>query len=172
MMTPEPVGPLTRLIDVRHLPPRGLAQRLEATPDECRALAEDFKLAAIRSLIGDYTISKTGKGVRVTGRITADVTQICVVSLDPFDSVIEEDVEIDFADTDTRQPEHAVEVSEYDPPDEIVNGRVDIGALTAEFLALGLDPYPKKPGVNFDEKTAREGEESPFAALEKLKKSD
>ncbi|WP_245410980.1 YceD family protein [Microvirga flavescens] len=172
MMTPDTVGPLTRLIDVRHLPPHGLAQRLEATPEECKALAEDFKLSAIRSLVGDYTIAKTGKGVRVTGRITADMTQICVVSLDPFDSILEEDVEIDFADTDTRQPEHAVEVSEYDPPDEIVNGRIDIGALTAEFLALGLDPYPKKPGVSFDEKYAHEGEESPFAALGKLKKGE
>ena len=32
-----------------------------------------------------------------------------------------------------------------DPPDEIVNGRIDLGRVTAEFLALGLDPFPRKP---------------------------
>ena len=28
--------------------------------------------------------------------------------------------------------------------------QIDLGALAAEFLALGLDPYPRKPGVAFD----------------------
>lgn len=168
-MTPNAVGPFTRSVDAVHLPPRGAAMRIEATPAECTALADDFKLAAIRSLIGDYTLTKTGKGVRVAGRVTADVTQICVVTLEPFDSIIEEDVEVDFSETDTRQPEHAVEVSEYDPPDEIVNGRIDLGSLTAEFFALGLDPYPRKPGAAF-EPGHEPKEESPFAALGKLKK--
>ena len=30
-----------------------------------------------------------------------------------------------------------------------MNGRIDLGQLAAEFLALGLDPYPRKPGVEF-----------------------
>ena len=36
-----------------------------------------------------------------------------------------------------------------DAPDPIVDGKIDLGALAAEFLALGLDPYPRKPGVAF-----------------------
>ena len=51
------------------------------------------------------------------------------------------------------------EMHDYEPPDEIVNGQIDLGALTAEFLVLGLDPYPRKPGVDFqfrgDEETDR-----------------
>ena len=45
--------------------------------------------------------------------------------------------------------EPPTEMHDYEPPDEIVNGQIDLGALTAEFLALGLDPYPRKPGVDF-----------------------
>ena len=60
-----------------------------------------------------------------------------------------------------------------DPPDLIVNGLFDLGALAAEFLALALDPYPRKPGVSFVE-TAPEAEGpesvSPFAALRKIAK--
>ena len=34
-------------------------------------------------------------------------------------------------------------------PDEIMDGQIDLGALAAEFLVLGLDPYPRKPGADF-----------------------
>ena len=37
-----------------------------------------------------------------------------------------------------------------DPPEPIVNGAIDLGALAAEFLMLGLDPYPRKPGAVFE----------------------
>ncbi len=49
-----------------------------------------------------------------------------------------------------------------------MNGRIDFGALTAEFLALGLDPYPRKPGVAFEPVSAGE-EPLPFADLAALK---
>ena len=50
---------------------------------------------------------------------------------------------------------------------ELCNGRIDLGALTAEFLALGLDPYPRKPGVAFE--PHEEAAEKPLAALHRLK---
>jgi hypothetical protein len=59
-------------------------------------------------------------------------------------------------------------VGPQDPPDPIVNGQIDLGALAAEFLALNLDLYPRKPGVMFE--AANAGAEasaidSPFAVL-------
>ncbi|MGB7247021.1 MAG: DUF177 domain-containing protein, partial [Methylovirgula sp.] len=60
-------------------------------------------------------------------------------------------------------------VPERDPPDAIVDGMIDVGALAAEFLALGLDPYPKKPGVEFAPVTVpEESAGRPFDALKKL----
>ncbi len=42
-----------------------------------------------------------------------------------------------------------------DPPDPIIDGKIDLGALAAEFFALGLDPYPRKPGVAVDRRRRR-----------------
>ena len=50
-------------------------------------------------------------------------------------------------------------------PDPIVDGKIDLGALTAEFFALGLDPYPRKPGVSFESPEQPEASVSPFSAL-------
>ena len=38
-------------------------------------------------------------------------------------------------------------IDDEDEPDPIIDGKIDLGALAAEFFALGLDPYPRKPGV-------------------------
>lgn len=169
-MTAESVGPLSRPVDVMNLPPQGSLIRVTATEDECRALAKDFKLPAIHSLVGDYRLTGSAKGVHVTGRVTAAVTQTCVVTLDPFDSTIEEEVAVDFAEPSGMPAEPPTEMHEYEPPDEIVNGHVDLGAITAEFLALGLDPYPRKPGVDFEYRDERDEKDSPFAALSRLRR--
>ena len=62
-------------------------------------------------------------------------------------------------------------MADEDEPDPIVDGRIDIGALAAEFFALGLDPYPRKAGVAFERPAEPEGEATPFSAL-KDKKPD
>ena len=167
--TLESVGPLSRLVDVANVPPHGTLVHVVATDEECAALAKDFKLPAIRSLKGDYRLTGSAKGVHAAGTVTAEITQICVVTLEEFDSTLTETVEVDFAEPSGMPPEPPTEMHEYEPPDEIVNGHIDLGALTAEFLALGLDPYPRKPGVDFDF-VGDERRESPFATLSKLKR--
>jgi uncharacterized metal-binding protein YceD (DUF177 family) len=168
-MTPETVGPLSRLVDVMRVPPRGQDVHVEATAEECAALARDFGLSGIQSLSGDYHLKTSAKGINVTGTIKASITQICVATLEPFDSNVEEEVEVDFAESSDMPAEPPTDINEYEPPDEIVNGQIDLGALTAEFLALGLDPYPRKPGVDFDYRDPSDEKDSPFAALNKLK---
>jgi uncharacterized metal-binding protein YceD (DUF177 family) len=168
-MTPEAVGPLSRQVDVRNLPPQGSEALVEATPEECAALAKDFKLGAIRSLAGEFKLKGTPRGLHVSGHVRAAITQTCVVTLEPFDSTVEEEVDVEFAEPGGIPAEPPTEIHDYEPPDEILNGHVDLGALTAEFLALGLDPYPRKPGVDFSFEEKGAEKESPFAALGKLK---
>jgi uncharacterized metal-binding protein YceD (DUF177 family) len=168
-MTPETVGPLSRPFDVRNLPPQGKDIHVTATGEECVALAKDFGLPGIRDLSADLKLKNSPKGINVTGVVRANITQICVVTLEPFDSAIEEKIEVDFAEPSGMPPEPPTEVHEYEPPDEILKGQIDLGALMAEFLALGLDPYPRKPGVDFDFKDPAAQETSPFAALGSIK---
>ena len=170
-MTPETVGPLSRLVDIMRIPPRGQEVHVEATAEECAALARDFGLPGIQALSGDYHLQASAKGIHVTGAVKASITQICVTTLESFDSMIEEEVEVDFAEPSGMPAEPPTDIHEYEPPDEIVNGQIDLGALTAEFLVLGLDPYPRKPGVDFSYRDPADEKDSPFAALNKLKGS-
>ncbi|MXQ10997.1 YceD family protein [Microvirga makkahensis] len=168
-MTPETVGPLSRLVDVMNIPPRGQEVHVVASSEERDALAKDFGLPRIQALSGDFKLTSTAKGIHVAGLVKASITQVCVVTLDSFDSDIEEEVEVDFAEPSGMPAEPPTDINEYEPPDEIVNGQIDLGALTAEFLALGLDPYPRKPGVDFSYRDPGDDKDSPFAALGKLK---
>ena len=52
----------------------------------------------------------------------------------------------------------------------LVDGKIDLGALAIEFLILGLDPYPRKPGAIFQPPADAQPDEGPFAALGVLKK--
>ena len=38
----------------------------------------------------------------------------------------------------------------WNDPEPLIGGVVDLGALATEFLILGLDPYPRKPGAVFE----------------------
>jgi hypothetical protein len=90
------------------------------------------------------------------------------VTLEAFDAPLEEEIDVHFAPAGTYKPSEEDEENEIDPPDEIVDGRIDVGALVCEFLALGVDPYPRKPGAVF-EPPAEDPAISPFSALSRLK---
>ena len=95
-------------------------------------------------------------GVRVSGAVHGELTQTCVVSLEPFAATVDEDIDVRFAprseEDSVRGPKRETEtfsIADEDEPDPIIEGKIDVGALAAEFFALGLDPYPRKPGVEF-----------------------
>jgi Large ribosomal RNA subunit accumulation protein YceD len=97
--------------------------------------------------------------VRVRGEVYAEVTQTCVVTLEPIEAIVREAVDVRFAEPaqehrrgnlDAPGVAELIDLDSDDPPDAIENGRIDLGALAAEFLALGLDPYPRKPGAVLD----------------------
>ncbi len=176
-MTDAP--PFSRRVRVDALPAEGLSQTIEASPDERAALAALNRLPAVASLAAAFAVQRSGRGgVRVTGEVHAEVTQLCVVSLEPFAATVDEPVDVRFAPAEDARPPRrdgddgvdVVEVGGEDPPDPIVDGKIDLGALAAEFLALGLDPYPRKPGVAFDPPEPQGGRDSPFAALAEPKK--
>ncbi len=166
--------PLSRPIQIDSIPGLGLDYTVEATADERARLARDFGLIAIDRLVGTFRVDRRGRTVLVKGDVKAAVTQTCVVSLEPFPAQVDEAVDVKFVEPSTRERddgegEHEVNL---DAPDPIVGGRIDLGGVTAEFLSLALDPYPRKPGVDFAWGAGEAGEESPFAALAGLKRPD
>jgi hypothetical protein len=170
-------APFVRAVRVETIPEGGLERFIEADEAERLALARLNGLPAIAGLQAKFTLHRAGRGIiRVSGDVHAEATQSCVVSLEPIDVVINEAVDVRFApsageDSNRRSPsasvagEDAFALSGEDEPDPIVDGMIDLGALAAEFMVLALDPYPRKPGVEFrppsSESEPPRGPESP-----------
>ena len=69
-----------------------------------------------------------------------------------------------------RTGEGAVEVPLADDlPEEIDSLHYDLAAPLIEEFILGLDPYPRAPGVAFQPPEGEGAAESPFAVLKGLK---
>jgi uncharacterized metal-binding protein YceD (DUF177 family) len=172
-MSPEVA--FSRPVKVETLPRDGLTQRLAANAAERAALAELNDLVEIAALTADFVVTRSGRGVRVEGAVHAEATQTCVVSLEPFPVVIDERVDVRFAHASEQRPRAEAEtiaLDVADPPDPIVDGKIDLGALAAEFMALALDPYPRKPGAEFTPPEPGDDGDSPFSALAKIVKPE
>jgi len=173
--------PFSRPVRVEPLPKDGLNQTIEADADERAAVAVLNGLPAIAKLTANFTLRRAGRdAVRVTGQVLAEVTQTCTVSLEPFAVLIDEPVDVRFApprDVEAgrrKQSDGEVDAAHFDaedPPDPVVDGKIDLGALAAEFMALALDPYPRKPGAVFEPSDEGTPNDSPFGALADLDKT-
>lgn len=172
-MTPDAVGPLSRPFPLYRVTPAGVQTTVEATEQECKALAADLDLPAIHRLEARFRLVGSRDRVVVKGRISAKIEQMCGVTLEPFPTDIEEDVEVTFTVPDPRHkgttPEEVELSMEHDPPEELTGDSIDLGSITAEFLALGLDPFPKKPGIAFEQPQDTRAEDGPFARLAALR---
>lgn len=164
MTTPADAPRLSRPVKAEAIPAAGLDYTIETSPAEREALAKDMGLVAILAFSARLRLMPERGRIAVTGKVTARVTQTCVATLDHFDADVSEPVDVVFAD---RPPKPGDETE--DEPDLIENGIIDLGHVAAEFLALGLDPYPRKPGAAFTAGDAVGEDASPFAALKALK---
>jgi len=164
-----------RTITVAKIGDGGLAQKVKAEPAELAAIAAYMELAGVKALTGEIALERwRGKGLRVTGRLIADVVQTCVVTLDPVDAHVEAAFERRFLPPEKRQAEVEdeseilVDPTAEDPP-EPLGREIDVGEILIEELALNLDPYPRKAGVAFQADVHSEPRANPFAVLAKLK---
>ncbi len=146
----------------------GEAARMVVEADEAERAAVTRRLGIVQvgSLVCRFALRRwEGATVQALGTLTASVTQICVVSMDPFDSEVSEDFEIRFVPEGSESEEIDLEA-----PDEIpyAGGSIDLGEAAVEQLALALDPFPRKPGAVVPEE-AQDAPDHPFAVLRKIK---
>lgn len=176
----------SRPLPVATIPDHGLHLEIEADAAQRDAMAKAAKLLGIQSASASFDIRRAaGDGYHVTGTVRATVGQECVVTLEPIENVIDEEVDVTFeppreVDASARPKAAAKAAGKADAEDEedqpdlpetIENGQIDLGRLAQDFLFLGIDPYPRKPGVTFDvPETPPDPEDHPFAALKALKR--
>jgi uncharacterized metal-binding protein YceD (DUF177 family) len=151
-------------------------RHVEITADETerRKLAGRFSLKAIDRLSARVTLSRRAGIIHADGKVDAAVVQICVVTGDPLPAEIDAPFSIRFVPDAYAAPgEEEFELSAADcdtlPLDA---GRIDLGEIVAETLALALDPFPRSPNADAalrETGVAGEVEAGPFAALKALK---
>lgn len=174
-MTQKPLNdqPFCRPLRLVDVPPQGLDLRVEPTDIERASLAEHLGVIAVPSFVAELHVAPEGaEGMHVTGTLNARVVQACGVTLEPFEAPVKEILDVHFVPAGTALPPDSEEDESYDPPDEIEDGAIDVGVLAAEFLALGIDPYPRKPGAIFEPPLEDAAAASPFSALARLKGRD
>jgi len=175
--TPPPLSRDIRVTEIDDNAPL----TIEATAAEREAIKTLLDLVALDALRFDCRLRRGGGGrVHLSGRLTGNATQTCVVSLDPLQAVLDTPVEMEFwpeglvADL-ARKAEDPGQAGVLDWPGTIVDGAFDLGPVVYETLATALDLYPRKEGASFQWSQGAEAgkadESGPFAALGKLKKS-
>lgn len=162
-------------VAVQEVPPTG--RRFELAADEATraAIAKSAGLRTLPRLEATFDVTRQGSGgLRVEGSVSATVGQLCVVTLDPIESEVEEMVDLVFApaaaavgDASVRE---ALNVEADDTPEPLLGDTVDLGAIATEFLILGIDLYPRKPDAVFQAPPIEDETEHPFAALATLRR--
>ena len=163
MSAPE----LHRPINPDRIGASGLSIILDASPEECAALAARMLLPAVHSLRCEFRLTDETRGhFGACGHLRARITQTCVITLEDFDIEIDEMFQIHFVPA-------GEETAVIDPEDDddlpYQGNTIDLGEAAAEQLALTLDPYPRSPGAELPAE-AQEDAPHPFAALGALRK--
>ena len=151
-------GPWRAFVPVAQIPERGLHRDIEADQATREAMAEAAGVRELLSARASFDLTpQSGGRVHVSGRVQAKVGQTCVVTLDPIENDIDEEVDLIFAPpeqipelAEALEHEDEVEIEMEDQPEPIENGMIDLGRLATDVLYLAIDPYPRKPGAVFE----------------------
>ncbi len=145
---------------------------VEADGAECAALAARLGVPAVLALRCAFRLKAGRRGVvAAEGSLAARLVRECVVTLEPFEVAVEEAFRVQFVPAERLAGEPEDAALDPDSDDEVgYEGQaLDLGEAAAEQLALGLDPYPRRPGV---EMPAEAGPEAggAFAGLAGLRR--
>lgn len=168
---------------------------IQADAGVCRDVARRLRVDSLSNLKADFVLKRAPGTllIEVKGRVCADVSQSCVVTLAPVHSHVCEDLVAYYSDNDRaisfarakherqgRVADAELQIlDEASDPEPATDGLIDIGELAVQYLSLGINPYPRAEGVDpVLEKAAEKAREgaakpasrrNPFAALKDWK---
>jgi len=164
----------SRLVRLHELARGPVELRLEADAARRSQIAQRLGLESLPSLTADLRVRPWFDGAELSGRFDAEVEQICSVTLEPFTQTLAGELVVKAV---PQGSPHAAQLEEggeveldieaEDPPDVLEQDAIDVAAYVVEHLALEIDPFPRKPGAEFNYEPPTQ-EESPFAVLKKL----
>ena len=169
--------PLERIHNLSDLPDAGYELDINPGTEELRTLAKWAGVDEVCNLHAHIFVRAQSKTRFLEEtEFEADIVQSCVVTLEPVHTHIARSVTRTlhllpgvqhFADR--GGPVSGSAVAE-EAPDEIESPVYDLATPLREELVLAIDRYPRAPGVAFEPPADEDRPESPFAALEKLRR--
>lgn len=159
-----------------NVPEDGIHVEISADTATRAALAQSAGLRDLPRLHAQFDVTRCGRdGLHVVGEVSALVGQNCVVTLEPIEQNIVEPIDLVFtsdqqASLGDAEGEASFGLSEAEPPEPLIGGAVDLGAIATEYFLLGIDPYPRKEDASFEAPATGDVAVNPFAALAALKK--
>lgn len=151
--------------------------KIEATPKDLVYLTEVLKVPAVKSCKSEINLQydKRAHRLDVIGWINAVITQESVITLEMFDKKYSGEFTLFFDTTATYKDIRELDEEMGDEiPDIVIGGKIDLGDIIIEQIALLIDDYPRQEGEifsfesEFDEETTQAS--NPFNILKKLKK--
>lgn len=176
-MNERTASPVSFPVYVARLPKKGMEVVIEADEAQREALAAAHDLRAVERFEVRLEVNSWKKGgVRVAGRVRADIVQDCIVTLDPVSGTVDEEVSALFLPENSRlmvpkrsaEGEILLNAEGEDAPEPFSGDTVDVGQLAEEFFALGIDPYPRKSGVSLESDADAADDEKRGPLYEKL----
>jgi len=171
--------PLTHSYNLARLGNAGDVVTITADAGQRAAIAAWAGIVALEAFEARIDIGKPAPDRFVlTYHLTADLAQACVVTLEPVQSHMDHrfERELHFAGPVRHKPpmgDSGTELvldAEEEGPEEIESLHYDLAGPLLEEFVLSLEPYPRRPGVEFVPQSDKEDRpESPFAVLKGLK---
>jgi uncharacterized protein len=159
-------------VHLENVPETGLHLDLDADEETRARLAVLAGALSLSRLHVAADLVRQREGLRATGRVTATIGQICVVTLEPLENTVDEAFDVLFLpDAAGAEPPvaPAPDADVDETRERLVNGVGDLGTVATEFFLLGIDRYPRQPGAVFAPPAEDRSPDSPFAVLAKLK---
>lgn len=170
------------IVNLDRLPKLGKHLKIQADNDQLERIAKALNVSSVGRFSTNFSIARIKGGVQVKGQLSAEVTQPCVITLDPVHQRIEEELDRVFLPAPTDEGKDAgvenapgseipIDLAEEDIPDYFDGPIFDLADYLLETFAMAIDLYPRVPGAKMTKE--QEGDDpaelSPFAILKDRK---
>ncbi|MBL4907618.1 MAG: DUF177 domain-containing protein [Sneathiella sp.] len=138
-----------RWVDVERLGREPIVFSIVASDEERANLVTRLAIVDMPTLTASGSLNRMADKslIELTGTLEAEVTQSCVISLEPVAQKIEEKFTVcytfDKVEANAEDADYVVSLDEKDLPELILEGRIDVVQAIVEQIALAMDPYPR-----------------------------
>ena len=126
--SPYPISRPVAITELLHGDPKQIV--IDADDAERQALADYLDIPEVRSLKAKVTLrGEPGRTFVLEGTVDADLTQSCVVTLNPVETHIAGPIRRVFRDFPEESEDPEMDPFDEDAPDEVEGGQIDVGIV-------------------------------------------